>query len=879
MKIKMHRTGLRLHVSLVALGLGLSMAGAASAQDTAADKAPAKSDAAVAPTEVVVIGTRAGLKKATAVKRDSSQFVDSVIADDIGKLPDVNVAESLQRVSGVQIKRSLGEGTQVSIRGLTENLTLVNGRDVVDSAGRGGSGVDSLGSGSYGLLAQLPSEIIQRLDVTKLSAASDIEGALSGTVNIITAKPLDSKKDIMAFSLEGLYNNRAERGGDRASILFTHHFSDRLAGLINISQSDRNIRDESVFSFTGYVPLTGVGAPANSYYLADIRDMQINDNRKRTGINASLQWKPTDNSEITYDLLYSKQDIDRNRWWISLPLSSNYAAYSNTVFSAANTLMAGTLTAPIQTNTEVYTNTGDTLATGLTGSWHGDRLKLSADASYSRSQQDGYQQYLRLTTKQQAAISFDFRNVDTPQFNIPGSLNLTDPAGFNFTNYFDNRDTADSKEGAIRADASYRLDGPFTSIDFGVRANKLDVDVVKYQSQLSGNVSADTVPDSYGLRTLDILSGATGYNAQSALYPVIFGGGKTYAYDVHGYAPGTFHPYVYVPLASYSTSEKDTAAYVQADIDTQLGGIPLKGNVGVREIHTDFTAIGAYQVGSSAPQPLTVTKSYTDALPSLSLRASVTDDLLIRFGAAKVIARPNSVDQNPGLNLATIAPYVANAGNAELNPYKATQYDLAAEYYFKPGSMLSLGVFKSDLQSYIIKKATTETYNGIAYLVTRPYNGANAKLEGLEFVYQDNFDFLPAPFDGLGAVANVSIIDSDTGTHSIRTGQSIPLPGLSRDNLNLVLYYEKAGYGVRIAYNRRSQFLDQLGSGGEPIYFDAGDDLSLSGRIQLTSHYSLDAQISNLLDSPLRKYGTEKVATSSYALNGRTFSLAVRGKF
>ncbi len=867
------RAALGLHTSLLALALGL--AGAAHAQDAT----PAKTKAAADTTEVVVVGTRAGLKKATAVKRDSAQFVDSVIADDIGKLPDVNVAESLQRVSGVQIKRSLGEGTQISIRGLTENITLVNGRDIVDSAGRGGSGVDSLGTGSYGLLAQLPSEIVQRLDVTKLSAASDIEGALSGTVNIIIAKPLDSKKDTMAFSLEGLYNDRAGRGGDRASILLTHHFSDRFAALINVSQSDRNIRDESVFSFSGYVPLTGAGAPPNAYYLADIRDQQIDDNRKRTGVSATLQWKPDDHSEITYDLLYSKQDIDRNRWWISLPLASTYSSYTNPVFSSANTLMAGTLTAPIQTNTEAYTNTGDTLATGLTGTWHGDRLKLSADASYSRSEQDGYQQYLRLTTKATAPIAFDFRNVDVPQFNIPGALNLTDPNGFNFTNYFDNRDTADSKEGAIRLDASYRLDGPFSAIDFGVRANKLDVAVVKYQSQLTGNISANTVPDSYGLRTLDILSGASGYTAQSALYPVIFGGGKTYAYDVHGYAPGTFKPYVYVPLASFNTSEKDTAAYVQGDIDTQIGGIPLKGNVGVREVHTEFTAVGSEQIGSSAPQPLTVTKSYTDALPSLSLRASVTDTLLIRFGAAKVIARPNSVDQNPGLNLATIAPYVANAGNAELNPFKANQYDLSAEYYFKPGSMLSLGVFKSDLQSFIIKKATTETYNGIAYLVTRPYNGADASLDGLEFVYQDNFDFLPAPFDGLGAVANVSLIESKTGLHSARTGQSISLPGLSRNNLNLVLFYEKSGYGVRLAYNRRSPFLDQLGSGGEPIYFDAGDDLSLSGRIQLTANYSLDAQVSNLLDSPVRKYGTEPVATSSYALNGRTFSLAIRGKF
>jgi iron complex outermembrane recepter protein len=371
------------------------------------------------------------------------------------------------------------------------------------------------------------------------------------------------------------------------------------------------------------VPLTGTGAPANAYYLADIRDTQINDNRKRTGVSATLQWKPTANTEFLYDLLYSKQDIQRERWWFALPLSATYSAYTNPVFSSANTLMAGTLNAQLQTNAETYNNTGDTLATGLTGTWRGERLKLMGDISYSRSKQDGYQQFLRLTTKTASPISFDFRGVDVPQFTVPASVNLTDPTQFNFSNYFDNRDTADSTLSAVRIDADYRLDGPISHLKFGARTSKLDVSIVNYQSQLTGNISADTVPDSYEVRNLDILSGASGYSPQNALYPVIFGGGKTYAYDVHGYAPGTFTPYVYVPLASFDTSEKTTSYYVQADIDTTIAGMPLSGNVGVRQVETDFTAIGSYKVGSAPAQPLTVPKDYSNTLPSLSLKLSV----------------------------------------------------------------------------------------------------------------------------------------------------------------------------------------------------------------------------------------------------------------
>ena len=870
---------LYLSSSLAVLGLTL-MAGAPALAQDAGQTGAAATATNDTPTEIVVVGTRAGLRKATKVKRDSDQFVDSIIADDIGKLPDTNVAESLQRVSGVQIKRSLGEGTQISIRGLTQNITLVNGRDVVDSSGRGGSGVDSLGTGSYGLLAQLPSEIIQRLDVTKLAASSDIEGALSGTVDILTAKPLDSKKDIVAFSTTGIYNDRGGKGGASGSILMTHHFTSNLAGLINLSYSNRNIRDESGFSFSGYIPLTGAGAPANAYYLTDIRDMQINDNRKRAGINSSLQWRPTDQIEFNYDLLYSRQDIKRDRWWLSLPLSNTYGDYTAPVFSDANTLLAGTLSAPIQTNSETYDNSGDTLATGLTGTWRGERLKLTGDVSYSHSMQGGVQHFLRLTTKSVSPVDFDFRGVDVPQFTIPTAVDMTDPTKFNFTNYFDNRNTAESSLSAVKIDAEYTLDTPFISgIKIGARTSALNVDINTYQSQLGGAVSADTVPDSYELRTLNILDGASGYSPIAALYPVIKGGDKQYSYDVHGYEPGTFTPYIRVPLTSFDTIEKSTAFYVQADIDTMIAGISVKGNVGVRQIKTDFTANGSSKVGANPATPLTVKKSYSDTLPSLSLKAAVTDNFLVRFGAATAIARPNSADQNPGLNLATIAPFTAKAGNAELNPFKATQFDLSGEYYFKSSSMFSVGLFKKDLQSFIINKAATESYNGIDYLVTRPSNGANATIDGLEVVYQDSIDFLPAPFDGFGYVANLSIINSDTGNKSVRTGEKIPLPGLSRNNVNLVLYYEKDKYSIRMAYNCRDKFLDQLGLGGEPIYFDASKDLSLSGRLQLTPRYSLDLQISNALDGAIRKYGTEKVATSSYALNGRTFSLSLRGKF
>lgn len=851
--------------------------------------------------EVVVTSTRAGLERAIQVKRASDQIVDSVVAADIGKLPDVNVAESLQRVSGVQIKRSLGEGTQVSIRGLTQNITLVNGREVVDASGRGGSGIDTLGTGSYGLLAQLPAEIIQRLDVTKLAAASDVEGALSGTVNIITARPLDTRSDTRAFSVESLYNDRSRRGGARASVVATHHFTDDLAAMINLSWSKRNIRDESVFSFTGYIPLStafDTGATANKlgaggatlsrdpngdgtpgFYLADIRDTEINDSRERFGVNSTVQWRPAEHLELTADLLYSKQSIDRTRYWYAANLSTVGTDYTQMTFSPTETVIAGTLNTQVQTNSELYTNTGETLATGLSGKFEYGDLTLRGDVNYSRSKQNQYQTFLRLTSKAKHLVNFEFREVDAPGFKVATSLNLLDPTQYNFTNYFDNADTADSDLKAARLDAEYRLSaGPLSKLKAGVRFSELSVDQAKYQSQLGGAVSADTVPDSYFIRTLDILGGASGYTTQTLLFPQLFGGGKTLACQVRG---TTCAPRIRSPLASYVTNEKTDAAYAQADIDTEIAGAVIKGNVGVRYVKTDFKADGARTSASSSASvlPVAVKKSYDDILPSLSLRAELADKLILRAGAAKVLARPNSADQNPGLNLATAAPFVATAGNAELDPFRATQYDLAAEYYFRPASLVSVGLFRKDLKSFIVRSGSTEVYDGVTYIVTRPRNGTDAKIEGVEVSYQDNLDFLPAPFDGLGMVANYSYIESKTKDINKRTGQALPVTGLSKHNVNLIGYWEKGDYGLRVAYNWRDKFLDSIGSGGDGVFFDSNQDLSVSARWQMTEDFSVDAQISNVLDSGVRKYGGVEDATALYGLNGRTFSLALRGKF
>lgn len=892
-------SGLRSTVSVVAMAaLTLVMPGMAFAQDAEPGVGELNAEDSTADY-IIVTGTRASLAKGIDVKRQSDQFVDTVVAEDIGKLPDVNIAESLQRISGVQIQRSLGEGTQVSIRGLNQNITLANGREVVDAAGRGGSGVDSLGTGSYGLLAQLPSEIIQRLDVTKLAAASDIEGALSGTVNIITARPLASSQNVRAFSMEGLYNDIAGSKGFRSSALISQHITDNLAGLLNISYSDREIRDESVFSFAGFTPLTAAfdtGATRNTlgpggeslsrdpngdgtpgFFIADIRNTEISDNRKRLGVNGTLQWAANDQSEYSFDFLYSRQKIDRLRDWFALPLSANGNAYSALNFSPTETVISGVVRSPFRGDSETFKATGTTIASGLNGNWVLGRLNLSADLSYSRSKQIGFQKFVRLTSKSSYNVPFFLNAGDVPNFQIPAGVNLTDPSLFNFTNFFDNSDTALSELKAARMDGKLSVNSRiFKNVKIGWRLSELNVDLAANKTQLTGAISANTVPDAFRSTNIDILKGVSGYQVYPLLIPVVTTPGRALACEIRG---STCIPEVRLPLASYDTKEKNFSAYIQADIESQLGGVDISGNVGGRYVDTRFEANGSRNAAGGAILPVNTVKKYNHFLPSAAFKFIVSENLLFRLGAAKVIARPNSASQNPGVSLNSTPPFVGNAGNAELDPFRATQYDLSTEFYFRPQSILSLGLFKKDLRSFIVQKSSIEIYDGNSYNVNRPVNGANAKIKGIEMLFQMPFDFLPSPLDGLGTTNSYSYIDSQTNGVNIRTGEPLPITGLSKHNVNATVYWEKGPLGFRVAYNWRSKYLESIGPGGSGVFFDSIDNLSLSARFQITDQFSIDAQANNVLDSRIRKFGGVEDATLLYGLNGRTFSLGLRGKF
>ncbi len=258
--------------------------------------------------EVVVTGIRESLNKARDIKRDATQFVDAIVADDIGKLPDRNVAESLARVSGVQVDRGIAEGTSVSVRGLRQNVYLFNGRQIIDPTGRGGIGLETLGTSTFGLLALVPSELIARLELTKLASADQISGALGGIVDVQTPMPLDGPSRLGA-KVGGIYYDQASENGYEAFALASQKFAgDTLGVLVSASYNKRDLSQEGLDTFSGYSRFTDATGTVR-FGNADARPEAIAEERKNLGLNGVLQWQPSDGVELIADTFYSELEF------------------------------------------------------------------------------------------------------------------------------------------------------------------------------------------------------------------------------------------------------------------------------------------------------------------------------------------------------------------------------------------------------------------------------------------------------------------------------------------------------------------------------------------------------------------------------------------
>ncbi|MBC7918917.1 MAG: TonB-dependent receptor [Rhodoferax sp.] len=859
---------------------------------TANDAAPATQGL----EQVVVTGIRGSLESARNFKRNASQIVDAIVAEDIGKLPDRNVAESLARVSGVQVDRGIGEGTSISVRGLRQNVTLFNGREIVDSTGRGGTGLDQLGTSTYGILALVPSELISQLEVTKLAGADQISGGLGGIVDIRTRMPLDGPKSQFALKVGASRDQLPGKSGGEIFGLASGKFNnDTLGLLLSVSADKRGMAQQGLDTFSGYRSFTEASNPTRLRFgNQDARIQDLQEDRNKSGFNAAVQWRPSPGFEVSADTFVSKMTSKRDRYWLSFNPTSGLA---NANYSANDILLSGSATGAVLTNTEAADVDSDIASTAVRGKFAvTDSLKGFVEASSGKATSSYRQMYFRLQPLANITptVNFDFTKSDFGSYSVTG-LDLLNPNSLRHTILFENLYRAASDNTTWRADFTQSLDIPIAeSVEFGGRINRLNSRQNPLRADLrpAGGIPANQLGSfltTYSNPSFapDALAGQSSYlvAARSAITGcAAFTAFPAISQNIQCLNPEATTNAV---AGTFEVREEFTDAYAKVNLESAVGSANVTGNAGVRLLRRQMDSIGNLIGADGKATPTTFQRSDSEVLPSAVAKIGVAKDLFVRVGAAKVVAFPNTADLNNGVSLSNNAiftngvqtqPGTGSGGAPGLEPFRATQLDLSVEKYFGKQAMASLGLFNKDISSFIIQKQSAESYGGINYLINRKVNGEGATVRGAEVLVQLPFYFLPQPWDAFGVMTTYSYIDSQTPIRDV-SGRQLPFPGLSKNNVNLVAYYESGPIGVRLAYNWRDAYLLSLSAAGTGVYNDAYTDLSATLRYEFSPAASFNFEAANLLNSQQRTYdgATEGLRTNN--IFGRVLRASVSLKF
>ncbi|HVN98850.1 MAG TPA: TonB-dependent receptor [Steroidobacteraceae bacterium] len=918
-----------LAISSTATGCALLLL-AASGSAGAADQ-PGDTATAQAPLEeVVVTGVRAAIESAIAVKRNSGSIVEAVSAEDIGKLPDTSIAESISRLPGLTSQRANGRASAISLRGTDPAFTnaLLNGREQVSTGDNRSIEFD-----------QYPSELLSGVTVYKTPDAQLIGQGLAGTIDMQTIRPLEYGKSAVAFNARREYNSHNDLGanstnkGYRFSLSFIDQFADNTLGVaLGVARLDSPLATQGVGTYEPW-HLNGTehaGVPADVYVTDGMKIRTDMGENIRDGALATIEWRPNASFTSTFDAYYTKSDETDDARSLEWNLG-NYPAttdYSNLVISDG-TLVGATVAnvRPLARNFQFITNDKIT-ALGWNNKWSAGAWTLTGDLSYSKATRDQFQPETNAQWGT-CANGGDPACLDTAQIQLNGTssmpsasfgLNYADPTrvAFGPTIYgagYVKKPHVEDKLKSIRIDLSHDGAGWFEKFSGGVN----------YSDRTKDKSSPET-----GLNTL--ASGAVSI-APQYLYSAtnLYYGGpvNALAWNVPAVLAAYYQPIVYgtptTPGYSYlvgkwwSVEEKILTASLRGNLDHELSpNVTLRGNIGVQIINTDQSSdsFSINDANGGAVTPATAGKKYTDVLPQINLAFVLPEQQTVRVGLAREVARPR-MDQlkasiEEGASQITGIPG-GSAGNPLLDPWRADAFDLSYEKYFNNKAYLSAAVFYKNLKSYIFD-TTNQSYDFSAFLSTlpagyfgnvtpqsigalsQPLNGKGGKLQGIELSLSLPGEMLADSLNGFGAVlsvsetdSNIKIFDPPSGSNSIisTTGLGeITLPGLSKTVWNATLYYEKQGFAARVATRARSKYIGEITNfaNDRSFRFVKGDTITdfqtsyefQSGRMR---GIQLLFQINNLTDAPYVAYVQSEQRILDYQTYGRQMLLGFNYKF
>ncbi|AYV46537.1 TonB-dependent receptor [Caulobacter flavus] len=904
-------------------------AGAAIAQEAPPPAAEPASDEVEA---IVVTGFRASLQSAINLKRNESGVVDAIKAEDIAQFPDLNLAESLQRIPGVSISRINGEGRQITVRGLGSEYTRVriNGMEAISTTGgTANSGGTNRGRGfDFNVFA---SDLFNSIAVRKTASADVEEGSLGATVDLTTAKAFDSGKPQLVLSAGASYNDLSEKTTPRVSVLASNVFFDgKVGALLSVAYEERHLKEEGA-NITRWATGASNGgfnsaSTVPGYTVAQINSANIFAPRipgyvsydiesKRLGIAGSLQYKPNSDTQVTLDALYAYlagtrkeaqlQAIGLSRANTGKPqtiIRDGVVENGNLVYARMDNVDLRTQAAYDELNTEFkqFTLSGThdfsgSLRVGMLAGYSDSTFTqpISTIVTFDRANSQNYQ--------------YDFRKGRAPQILL--GFDPTDPANWASTNgtsevrirpqFVENQFSTAKVYGEWDLNENLRLKAgldwrKFEYDSYGQYRTSETVVQTLTPAQLA---SVSKVFTGFG-RNMDLPEG----NFTSWLIPDI----DKYAALLGIYSNSGIYALTDTNNSSArgqygAVEEQDYGAYVQAEFKFDAFGLPFRGDAGVRRVHTEQESAG-YAAVAGAIQRVDVARDYDLTLPSFNLAADLSDTVVARVSAAQTIARPGIGSLSPGGDVAVQgANRTYSSGNPYLTPTKSDNLDFSLEWYREKGAMIALGVFYKRIDTFVATLRREAVYNTLGlpdslltgtgattdqvFQVTQPVNSDGGDLKGFEINIQQPFTFLPGFWSNFGVVANYTYVDSKieylTSTTPGAPTVNATLVGLSKNAANLTLYYETPKWSVRGSLAYRDGYLTQVpGSDGNTVQ---GTNETLNVDMQaswnIRDNLKLSIEGVNLTDEFNDQYVGDSNRLNVYTHSGRQFLVGLRYNF
>ncbi|TWI66196.1 TonB-dependent receptor [Pseudoduganella lurida] len=776
---------------------------AAFAQQAEPAAPAAGSDTAV--QQVTVSGIRASVRSALAVKENSNSIVEVVSSEDIGKLPDTTIAESLARLPGLAAGLDRGNASQIVARGLGERFigATLNGRELASSEPNRAVRFE-----------QFPSESLSGAIVYKTQNADLVEGGIATTIDLQTVQPLKYKGRQASIKADALYYPLA-KDVDEKSVrprlggIYIDQFANRTIGVAVAASYQKQPSIEERKNHWGFnedhsVDLNGDGKVDKTPW--GFEDELKKGTNERASILGKVEWQASPDALLTADIYYAKNKIREpsvQHWTGDLGNwdGAQSANYSGLDIRDGYVVGATFRDVTVSTHSTRWIQDMDNLAGGLNGKFNVGDWKVDADVAVSRAGRDSQWADVRQTSGP-GTLSWSFTGNEQQSYSF--SQDTGNLANFGTPSlYIDADGHVNDRLNSAQLSAARPLElGPVSRIKVGARF----ADREKSFHQTTWNISPTTA---------SIPAGAYDTLRVGDYFPALM------LRDFEGTVASTFGAGALSPdgrvqtttdlLAGWKVKERTSAVYAQADLEGELFGLTFRGNAGVRVVHTKQTGEGMESRNGAAPTDVAGGASYTKALPSANLIFNLDEAQKhqLRFSVARAMSRAPmdemrasrqlSVDTTPGSS----QPLTGSAGNPGLLPMMANQVDLSYQWYFDKGALLSAGLFYKNIGTYIGITTDTTTIDGRQAVITRSINGEGGYVRGLELVYQQAFTSLPAPFDGLGLSANFSYNESDIREYT----NNFPMEGLMKQNGGFTLWYEKNGFEARLSANYHSPFV------------------------------------------------------------------------